>query len=275
MNRLLIIIASALFIVNGAYGWGIAGHTTVAKIAENNLTPKARKNLAKYFGRQSIVFYATYPDYYRAEWLVDYGFDPVGGGKRVNVYPHTFEVDKGFKPFRGFNDNGRYVKNCVHFIDEYAKELREGAKNLPDSLVKMRVVMLVHLVGDMHCPEHIQYNPEDMSIGKYKVRFDNRNVKYHTFWDEEVFTRRNPFSYSDTALLLDTWSDERIAETVAGGPYDWAEDSARKSYPAHAYREGAELKRVPYLNEFTPLAEDQIRRAGYRLAKLLNDIFGR
>ncbi len=274
MKRLILIAAGVLFAMNSTFAWGILGHTTVAKIAENNLTPKAKRELAKYFGKQSIVFYATYPDYYRAEWLVDYGFDPTNG-KRVNVYPHTFEVDKDFKPFRGFNDNGRYVKNCVHFIDEYAKELRNARKNMTDSTIMQRVIMLVHLVGDMHCPEHIQYNPEDMSIGKYKVRFDNRNVKYHTFWDEEVFTRRNPFSFSDTALLLDTWSDERIAATVAGEPYDWAEDSARRSYPVHAYKEGAELKRVPYLNEFTPLAEDQIRRAGYRLAKLLNDIFGR
>lgn len=275
MKRLLIIVASTLFAINGAYAWGILGHTTVAKIAENNLTPRARKNIDKYFGKQSIVFYATYPDYYRAEWLVDYGFDPIdGSGKRVDIYPHTFEVDKDFKPFRGFNDNGRYVKNCVHFIDEYAKDLRDP-KNLSDSAIMHRIIMLVHLVGDMHCPQHIHYNPEDMSIGKYKVRFDNRNVKYHTFWDDEIFTRRNPFSFSDTALLLDTWSDERIAATVAGGPYDWAEESARISYPVHAYKEGAELKRVKYLNEFTPLAEDQIRRAGYRLAKLLNDIFDR
>ncbi len=274
MKRLLLIAMGALFAVNSAFAWGIPGHTTVAKIAENNLTPKAKKKLAKYFGRESIVNYATHPDYYRAEWLVDFGFDPVGGGKRVNVYPHTFEVDKDFKPFRGFNDNGRYVKNCVHFIEEYAKDLR-NPKGLTDSAIMHRIIMIVHLVGDMHCPEHIHYNPEDMSIGKYKVHFDNRNVKYHTFWDEEVFTRRNPFSFSDTARLLDTWDKKQIAETVAGTPYDWAEDSARRSYPVHAYKAGAELQRVPYLNEFTPLAENQIRIAGYRLAKLLNDIFGR
>jgi len=273
MKRLVIMAASILCFAECSYAWGVLGHATVAKIAENNLTPKAKENLAKYFGRESIVSYASHADYYRTEWLVDYGLEPVdGSGKRVDIYPHTFEVDMSFKPFRGFNDNGRYVKNCVHFIDEYAKELRDP-KNLTDSAIMTRIMIIVHLVGDMHCPEHIHYNPDDMTIGKYKIRFDNRSVRYHTLWDTEVITRRNPFSFSDVALLLDTWSDERIAETVAGGPYDWAEDSARRSYPVHAYKEGAELKRVKYLNEFTPLAEDQIRRAGYRLAKLLNDIF--
>lgn len=275
MKRFFIIAACALLSVNFASAWGILGHTTVAKIAENNMTPEARQELARYFGQQSIVFYATYPDYYRSEWLYDFGFDPTGDiGKRVNVYPHTFEVDKDFKPFKGFNDNGRYVKNCVHFIKQFSDELH-NRKCLSDSIVKWKVIMIVHLMGDMHCPEHIQYNPEDMSIGKYNVMFDNNKVKYHTLWDEEILTRRNPFGYSDTALLLDTWNNEEIANTVKGDPYDWAEESARLSYPVHTYKAGTELKRVKYLNEFTPLAEDQIRRAGYRLAALLNDIFGK
>lgn len=271
MKRLFTLATFAIFAINAAFAWGLLGHTTIAKIAEDHLTPKTKQELAKYFGNESIVYYAAYPDYYRQEWLVDFGFDPVNS-KRVYVYPHTFEVDKDFKPFRGVNDNGRYVKNCVHFINKYADELRDR-KNLNDSVAKHRVIMLVHLVGDMHCPEHVHYNPEDMSIGKYNVKVDGQPIKYHTFWDADIITRRYVFGFSDTAKLLDTWSADRQAETVKGEPYDWAEESARISYPVHAYKSGAEINRTEYLNEYTPLAEDQIRRAGYRLAKLLNEIF--
>ena len=249
---------AGLLMSGSAFGWGREGHETIAKIADNNLKPSARKVIEKYLGDHSIVYYAKWMDEYRH--TPEYAFTTKWHVARV-------DEDLRYSPYPEAGDAVSAINDAVELLKDY--------KNLPDSTVAVNIKYLLHLVGDMHCPEHIQYNPEDMSIGKYKVRFDNRNVKYHTFWDEEVFTRRNPFSFSDTALLLDTWSDERIAATVAGGPYDWAEESARRSYPVHAYKEGAELKRVPYLNEFTPLAEDQIRRAGYRLAKLLNDIFGR
>ena len=66
---------------------------------------------------------------------------------------------------------------------------------------------------------------------------------------------------------------KEIAQITAGTPYDWGYECAKLSYPVHQIKEGAKLDKRLYLNEFQPLAEKQIRNAGYRLAALLNSIF--
>ena len=73
--------------------------------------------------------------------------------------------------------------------------------------------------------------------------------------------------------MLDTYNKKQIAEVVAGTPYDWGYQSASASRKVHQVKEGEKLDKRLYLNEYMPLAESQIRNAGYRLAKVLNDIF--
>ena len=62
MKRLLILIATVSLLATSAYGWGRREHATVAKIAENHLTPKAKEMLHKYMHRRSIVYYSCYAD---------------------------------------------------------------------------------------------------------------------------------------------------------------------------------------------------------------------
>ena len=47
-----------------AFGWGKSGHDASAYIAECNLTPRAKRNIARYL-EHSIVYYASWMDKYR------------------------------------------------------------------------------------------------------------------------------------------------------------------------------------------------------------------
>ena len=259
MKRALIIAISLLLVVP-SFGWGRLGHATVARIAENHLTKTAEEQLSKYLNGSSIVEYASYADEYKDKLPFVDGI----------AYPHTFEVNMDFEPFKGIYDGDRYVKNCVHVIETFAGELRD-ARNMTDSLRFLEIVLTVHFVGDMHCPEHIRYNPEDMTIGYYKVKYGNEDLRYHTYWDDRCLATY-PWSFGDLAYLFDDCSEKEIAEITAGGPYDWARDCAEKSWPVHLIKEGDTLTRDWQL-ETRVLAKTQIRNAGYRLAKLLNIIF--
>ena len=255
-----------------AFGWGRQGHATVAKIAEKYLTETTKKALSEYLHGNSIVAYASYADEYKEALPVDYGF--VGDdGLQVRAYPHTFEVNMDFKPFPTCNDNGRYVKNCLYFIDKYAEDLRENAKDMDDSTRFVEIVMIVHWLGDMHCPEHIRYNPEDMTIGGYQIVYQGESLKYHTFWDKQCIVDHYPWSFSDLAYIFDNASDSERAEICAGDVWDWGEDSARNSYPIHAIKPGEKLKGAWIRDVCHPLVEKQLRNAGYRLAHQLNMIF--
>lgn len=270
-KRLLLVLACALLCCSGAYGWGRYGHATIARIAESHLTKTTQKRIAEIMHGEHITGYASYADSHKASLLVDMGFDPVGEDPRVNTLPHTFEANMDFEPFRGINDNGRYVKNCIHFIEKYAEDLKDY-KALDDSTAFTELVLLVHFVGDMHCPGHIRYYPEDMTICKYNVFFRKEEIRYHTLWDSTLLELQHPWSFGDLAFLLDSSSEKEIAETVQGGPYDWGRDVARCSWPAHAVKPGDKLT-MDWYYSMLPLLKSQIRKAGYRLAKELNMIF--
>lgn len=236
-----------------------------------HLTKTTQKRIAEIMHGEPISGYASYADDHKGKLLVDMGFDPASGEPRVNTQPHTFEANMDFEPFRGINDNGRYVKNCIHFIEKYAEDLKHY-KELDDSTAFTELVLLVHFVGDMHCPEHIRYNPEDMTIGYYKVNFRGEDIRYHTIWDDMIIEIKHPWSFSDLAHMFDSASKEEIAEITKGGPYDWGRDVARCCWVTHQVKPGDVLT-MDWYYEQLPLMRSQLRKAGYRLAKELNMIF--
>ena len=66
MKKLLFLLLCAGFLQAGpVFGWGREGHETIAKIAERNLTKRAKKRIEKYLGGHSVVYYAKWMDEYR------------------------------------------------------------------------------------------------------------------------------------------------------------------------------------------------------------------
>ena len=65
MKKLLLLLLFAGLLNTGSvFGWGREGHETIAKIAERNLTKKAKKRIEKYLGGHSIVYFAKWMDEY-------------------------------------------------------------------------------------------------------------------------------------------------------------------------------------------------------------------
>ena len=85
MKRLLTLVLVAVVAIGSASAWGRLGHATVAKIAENHLTKRAKKQIAEYMHGESIVKWASYADDCKPELLVDLGFEP-SNAKRFITY---------------------------------------------------------------------------------------------------------------------------------------------------------------------------------------------
>src|ERR1700738_1525339 len=47
--------------------WGVVGHQTIGKIAENHLTPKARQAIEHYLGSESLAEISTFADEVRSK----------------------------------------------------------------------------------------------------------------------------------------------------------------------------------------------------------------
>lgn len=271
MKRIIAIIFAAALTLP-AFGWSRIGHATVAKIAEDHLTPRAKAAIREYLDGSTLMEWASYADDFKDKKITpfDKGFDPIDSD-RIDSYPHTFEVNMQFEPFHGWNDNGRYVKNCVETITRFGEDLK-NAKTMDEKQRWLEIVLITHFVGDMHCPDHIRYNPEEMTIGYFDVIYNGAPLRYHTFWDNECIVNKMPFSITDIAAIVDICDDKEIAEIVKGGPYDWAYSSAKASWPIHSVKPGDKIT-GKFILKYLPLTKSQLRNAGYRLAHYLNQIF--
>ena len=213
---LLLALAATLCATQNLFAWGRLGHATVARIAEEHLTKKARANLDKWLDGESIVYYASWLDDYKPQMLVDLGYDPAKGD-RMHQLPHTFSVDAEGEvvPGNRWPGTDKYLANCLYYIEESADMLKNRIRELDDSTRLARIQLIVHCVGDMHCPAHIRY-PGNTTIGYYKVDYFGREMRYHTIWDSEIVQRPHPWSFTDLAWLLDRYTEAEQAEITSG-----------------------------------------------------------
>ncbi len=288
MKRSLIITSLALLLAAPlASGWGRLGHATIAKVAEDHLTTKARKALANYLGEDTIVSVAADPDVYRDRWTIDLGYIPDNpqdsrpswlkdfdftSPLNIAQVGHMAAVDKNLKAIRSDNVNGHYLQNASYYIDKWAKELKDHAKTMDPVERKRKLTFIIHLVGDFHCPAHITYlDREYPGGGFFPITVRGVKTTYHKWWDGGIFSAETPFGFVDLAQMVDTKSKKEIKEIVKGDVYDWVEACAVDCLDANKVKPGDEFGKT-FPSDMRPLLFHQLRNGGYRLAALLNDI---
>ena len=191
MKKLLLLLLFAGLLNTGSvFGWGREGHETIAKIAERNLTKKAKKRIEKYLGGHSIVYFAKWMDEYRH--TPEYKF--------TNNW-HTVPVNAELRYEDSMLATGG---NAIYGLEQAIENLK-NYRSLTDSAVEVNLKYIIHLVGDMHCPAHIKYTTHDT---KYDVLFEDKYHKPHKFpihsvWDNEIITTTRIWSVSEWADELD------------------------------------------------------------------------
>lgn len=303
MKKTIAFILILTMAVSNAFAWGDLGHATVGCIADNHLSPKAKAAIDKYLGGLSLAAVASDADKYRAEWLRDFGVEicnPMtfrfAGWTKIfdmslpaNIEPwtHSMIVDENFKPLRTDlreTENGiEGLNNCSLYIERFIKELRENAEGMDPYERSVKLRMIVHWLGDMHCPMHMQYDGLDMKKGGKKIRLGENGKEYnlHKFWDGGVFGTVHGMKFSDLARIADNATPEEMAAIVSGDIWVYASKAARDSWEAHVYNgkkfidyeEKVVIVPAWYTVTMRPLMLHQLRNGGYRLAAIMNAIF--
>ena len=135
------------------------------------------------------------------------------------------------------------------------------------------IALIVHFLGDMHCPMHVVYLPANTVKGQINIKYKGKEMTLHAFWDDRLFESNYPKGFGDMAFLADNASPKEIREITKGDVFDWAGRTAEKCWPLHnTFREGDTIP-SNYNLEVRLIALGQLRDAGYRLAKVLNEIF--
>jgi hypothetical protein len=143
-------------------------------------------------------------------------------------------------------------------------------RSLCDSLVSINIKYLVHLVGDMHCPVHIDF-PQSRPMW-YMV--NGVRTRFHKMWDGAVISDKHKgCSPIQLAEEFDILTPEQIAEVQKGTPMDWHNENIIGARRAMEMVPADGVLTEEYFDEAIVIAEDRLTRAGYRLAAILNSIF--
>lgn len=165
-----IVIFSTLFLfhTSNAFAWGPEGHAIVGRLTLHYLPPDARQNVLNILNGMPIDTAANWMDNIKSN--PDYDF----------MRPwHYLDAPKGEAYTEKFGDN---LLNRLRLTHE---EL-EHKKIYCTDQVKLDLLIMIHLVGDMHMPLHAGYK-EDFGGNTIMVQYDTlKNHNLHRFWDEDI-----------------------------------------------------------------------------------------
>lgn len=256
MKKLLFcIIALSVLGEISLAAWNKREHAAIAIIAENHLSPKAKRIVYEISGGH-LAAEASYLDEHR---------------KSMMPLQHLMRVDDKFQGELVPIVDSKGQKNALAHIQDCMDELKRY-KELDDSTRKVDLFCIVHLIGDIHCPGHVIYSDGRSSVQWVKINYNGKMVKFHGIWDGPV-TEHIAGGPLDLAYICDVASDKEISKMQEGSLLDWAQDIAVRCQDVNINIEPGQTIDKNYLLQNWPLAQQELMLAGYRLAKVLNDIF--
>ncbi len=271
--------------------WGSDGHEIVGDIAEQLLTSNALEQVKTILGSKRLGDYeiSAWPDIIRGNKEYAEKF-PGNGSWHYVDFDVWQQYSKGFelKPPEDRQD-------IVSQIGRWEKVLAAKNSSEEDRLDALR--FLVHFVGDIHQPMHCAFRAGDMGGNMIPINsFTGKNYSFnadtpmdwapnlHSAWDEylvkELMGSTRPKTFAKRLSKQITSEEMRYWQN--DDPLVWATDSywrARKSayfwtngqkLPYTWKHPGMDLTSENYIDSHLPVVQEQLEKAGVRLALLLN-----
>ena len=248
------------------YAWGPMGHDIVAAIAEQNLNRKAKKEINKLLDGKSIIYYSSWMDNLRNSPNWDSSYN-------VTKTWHYANVDKGHT----YQTMEKEEKgDVVNALEKLTDAMTNHYQELTDSMKVDYLKMIVHMVGDLHCPMHAGRRT-DRGGNDMQVKWFGQKTNLHSVWDSKLIESSRRWSYSEWVEHLDR-TDKKFKKSVMCGTYEeWFNDTVAHAADIYEYVENIGHKSpnlsYRYIYDHAPLAEQQLLLGGYRLAYVLNTIF--
>lgn len=252
--RLLLTLLVVGSFAGETFGWGATGHRATGLIAEQYLTPKAKKKLKQLLGGQSIAMMTTWMDDIRSDstydQMTDWHWVTVETGQ---TYDQSVKNPKG---------------DVIMTLERIIADLK--SKRLTGSKETEAIKILLHLVGDIHQPLHVGCC-DDRGGNRVKVKWFGRDTDIHTIWDSEMINDTR-LSYTELAQSLRTPDKALVQKWQRASVRDWSVESMELRKQVYAIGDGNLGYKYSYKN--LPTVRERILQAGIRLAGILNQIYG-
>lgn len=263
MRKFIVFIAlsAALLSSEQLLAWGQKGHDVVCAIAQSHLTSKAKREIGHILGGKSIVYYASWLDNVQNSPLWDGGYD-------VTKTWHYANVDEGFTyQTMQKEPKGDLLTALTMIIDGF------NSGQLSDSVRCDYLKMLVHLVGDLHCPMHAGHK-SDRGGNNFQVKWFGQQTNIHSVWDSKLIESTRKWSYTEWVDQIDRADRKQIKQICRGSIADWLDETVEIGRQLYSEVKAGDNLSYQYQFDHDKLLEDQLLKAGLRLSSLLNELFG-
>jgi len=297
----ILVACVVLFTPSLAHGWGATAHQIIAQIAWDGLNPSTRKKISQLLSEQSpfvipgmeFVEVSTLPseifkekkisasaEFLRAStWADEIKLDP-----RFRQYNQQHFIDYMLVLDNVTSVNPPPTPNLVTALNENVKILRSKADA---KLQAQALKFIIHFVGDIHQPLHcaVRYDAQfpkgDFGGNRVSIMVADstgkpQRVSLHAYWDNglDLFSAPN-----FTVTSYDKYLTTNYAALAPKSPTDvfdfegWSKESFSLARDV-AYKDINDGTRitVTYKKNAELVVNQQLVKAGFRLAKLLNAI---
>jgi hypothetical protein len=239
--------------------WGVIAHRTIAEIAGNHLSPKAKAAVTALLGTEDMPIVSTFADEIR--YSAEY--------KYTSPW-HYLNVKQGltFEEFKKtvLTDTSANVYNALVKMEA---QLRNPKSTKDEKTFALK--MIIHFVGDLHQPMHVS-RAEDKGGNDIKLKFQGKDTNLHSLWDSGL-VEYNGFTFTEMATALDHISDLKIKQWQSDPVMKWLYESYQISDTLYKEIEVSSTLDYTYYPKHSELYKMRIQQAGIRLAGLLNEIY--
>jgi hypothetical protein len=233
-----------------SFAWGKQGHSIVAEVAFNYLDANAKSNLLKYLDGMSIEDASNWMDDMRDDHSYDY-----------------------MKPYHYVNfEKGSIVKvnpgnNLLSVLTTTINDLK-NYKSFTKEEVKTKLCILFHLIGDLHQPLHVGYG-DDKGGNTMQINYNGYGTNLHSFFDSGIIKAKD-ITLQD-CLKSNKFTSTEIKNIQYINVSEWATQS--RSNLDGIYNFSGHKVSDDYVNANVIVIENQLLKAGLRLASVLNEVF--
>jgi len=239
-----------------AFMWGHEGHAVIALIAEHYMNPATLATAKQLLDGTSIEDVASWADEYRAHHR------ETGPWHYIDIPMEDSKIDLARECPCG---------NCVIVkTEQFLAVLKDPKADRSAKAEALKYV--IHFVGDMHQPLHVEDNGDKGGNRMYVV-FERHPDNLHWVWDAGLLEhiRRNPRALA--AELENRITPQDRAQWTHGSIEDWVLEGHRLAQQV-AYGDlgpGDPARITPeYGRQADPVIETHLEKAGVRLACLLD-----
>jgi len=249
-----------LYLPCQAFAWGLIGHRVIGEIASFHLTAKARKEIQKILGNESIAMASTWADFYKSDPAYDYLYN----WHFININD-TLNHDQFINKLKNDTAVDAYTK-----VNRLVDSLK--IKSLPADKKLLYLRLLIHFIGDLHQPMHVA-RQSDLGGNRVRVQWFNQPSNLHKVWDEQLVEFQQ-LSYTEYARVLN-YTTKLQRQALQKQPIaEWIFDTYQQCQKVYAgIKEDNQKLSYRYNYDYAGMLNDQLLKGGIRLAGILNELF--